>query len=146
MFARINICFVVGRDRTPNAAAHWSERENGTLQGQSDARMPCGDRGRSLADCELHRKRQISLVSPHLCENMPSFGRQPKPAFGRLAAAQCRAHRANQEGIGSQATGEIKNRARFRGRRSHFAFPACIGRECPTAWHPFVTINFLSTE
>jgi hypothetical protein len=107
MFARINICFVVGRDRTPNAAAHWSERENGPLQGQSDAGVPCGDRGRSLADRELYRKRQISLVCHHLCEDKPGVGRQPEPAFRRLAAPQCRAHRANQESTGSQAKGEI---------------------------------------
>jgi len=137
MFARIKMCFVVGRDRTPNAAAHRNERENGSFQGQLDARVPRGNRGRPLADRQLHRKRQISLVSHHLCENKPGVGRQPEPAFGRIATAQCRPHRANQKGIGSQAKGEIKNRDSQRNRRLRFANFSRLD---------FLTINLLSTE
>jgi hypothetical protein len=120
MFARIKICFVVWRDRTPNASAHRGEHQNGSIQSQFDAGVPCGNCRRSLANSQLHRKRQISLVSHHLCENKPGVGRQPELAFGRLAAAQCRAHRANQEGVGAQASGEIMNPGLFPSHRSYF--------------------------
>ena len=56
----------------------------------------------------------VNSKQPDLCENKPSVGRQPEPAFGRLAATQCRAHGTNQEGIGAQAKGEIKNDDRSR--------------------------------
>lgn len=113
MFATIKICFVVGRDRTPNAAAHRGERESGARQGRFNARMPCGNRGRSLADRQLYRKRPISLLSYHLCKNQPGIGRKSEPAFGRIAAPQCRPHRADQEGSGSQAKGAIKSCGQF---------------------------------
>lgn len=115
MFATMKTCFEVGRDGTPNVAAYRIERESGSLQGQFDAGMPCGDRGRPLADRKLYRKRKVSIVSHHLCQNQPGTGDKPKPPFGRVAPAQCRAHRAHQKGIGSQAKYPEKDLAQEKG-------------------------------
>src|ERR1035438_2486837 len=106
MFASIKMCFEVWRDGTPNTAAHRSERESGSHQSEFDPRMPCGNRRYSLADRELHRKRQVPRFTHYVCKIEPGFGRQPEPAFGRLPATQCRAHRTDQKGAGEEAEAE----------------------------------------
>ena len=125
------MCFEVWRDGTPNTAAHRCERENGSLQSQFDAGMPCGDRRHPLADRQLHRERQVSFIGHHFFKNKPGVRRKPEPTFGRLANAQSRTHRTHQEGIGSQATGEIKNHGCCRGFRAGFA----------KAFRPYLTRN-----
>ena len=54
MFASAKICFVVGRDGTPNSAAHRRERESRPFGGGTNAGMPGGNHGCSLADGQPH--------------------------------------------------------------------------------------------
>lgn len=97
------------RDRSPDAPAYRCERESGSLQSESHARVPCGDRGRPLADGELHRKWPISLINRHFRKNFSSAWRQSEQPLGRLAAYESGACQSDQESNGSEAQAEKIN-------------------------------------
>jgi len=106
MFASAKICFVVGRDRTPNAATDRGERESGSHSGQHDTGMPCGDCGRSLADRQLHRERKISRFDRHLHKIKPSTRSECQSVARRFASPESRPHYADQKGVGNKTETE----------------------------------------
>lgn len=109
MFATLNFCFVVQRDRTSNATAHWGERENGSHPSEHDARMPCRNRRHSLADRKPHRERKISRFDYHLFKIEPGDGGERQPAARRSPAHESRPHRTDQKGDGTKTeSGKIK--------------------------------------